>query len=77
MKRYAYIEPMFHQLLFNQSENWLEGRENEVMWIKQKSDEEKTVKAIEKKYNIELAYKEITDNYEHKWKGYVIKEVIK
>ena len=77
MNRFAYIEPMFNQLLFNQCKNWLEGRENEVKWIEQKTDEKKTVKAIEKKYKIKLMYREITDTYKHKWMGWVVKKVLK
>lgn len=77
MKRYAYIEPTFNQLLFNETFGWLRPIRDKIKWIEQGKDESETVRAIEKKYKIKLELKDITDNQGHKWKGYVIKEVLK
>ena len=72
MKRYDYIEPQFNQLLFNQTMGWLRPMRDKVKWVEQKTEEEKTIKAIEKKYNIKLVLREITDKQGHKWNGYII-----
>lgn len=73
MKRYAYIEPTFNQLLFNQTGNWFNAVKDKVKWIEQRKYESDTVKAIEKKYNIKLEMQEITDSQGHKWEGYILK----
>ena len=68
-KRYAYVEPQFNQLLFNQAWNWLEQFKNKVKWIAQRSDELVTVKAIEKKYSIKLRWGKINDGA---WEGWIV-----
>jgi len=64
MKRYAVLD---RNLTFNNAEDWF--NKNICKFVEQKPSEEATVKAFEKKYGIELEWREMKDG-DISFKGY-------
>lgn len=56
MKRYAVLRD---QVVFNETEKWFNKKTDR--WVEQKSDQDRTVRALERKYGVKLQLTELSD----------------